>query len=574
MRTNEKNTKYVDMMCGWFRIWFFRSKVSTRIVKFPIQKNPARIEKLVFIPVRGFFLKETMPVIKEKKATDPNKMDSKRLMQKQKKILSSPLAFASTILFFLTLFSSTSHAEPNGQSIDEIKKSVVQIRVFSQAKDPYSPWMSSGISASTGSGFIIAKNRILTNAHVVSNAKFIEAQRNNQTEWYELKVLYIAHDCDLAILEVPDQTFYTDSVELELGGLPELASPVDIIGYPIGGSKISVSRGIVSRIEQSNYAHSQIDSHLVVQVDAAINPGNSGGPALQNGKVAGVAFQASTKGENIGYIIPTNVIQHFLKDIQDGIYNGYVELGIQTQNSFSESHRNYYQIPNGEEGVFVTRVFRQGSADGFLQPGDYLTAIDGRKIGRNGNLLEANSIDFLEVIDNKFAGEEIRFDLIRNKKNIQVSFPAKKMPQMENQRSSYGKDYDYLIFGGLVFQTVNRDLLEAWSKTGQTQGGSLLVYRFYEGSHLLDGETEDIVLYRKLPHPSNSHSDFYLNMVVDTFNGTKVKNLNHFKNLLQSSKEKTFKIHFYGIQVPMILDREESEKSDEQIKRTYHITGK
>ncbi|MCW7473253.1 serine protease [Leptospira levettii] len=515
-----------------------------------------------------------MPVIREKKATDPNKMDSKKLMQNQKKILTSPLPFASTILFFLTLFSFRMSAESNSQSIDELRKSVVQIRVFSQSKDPYSPWMSSGISASTGSGFIISKNRILTNAHVVSNAKFIETQRNNQTEWFEVKVLYIAHDCDLAILEVPDQNFYTDSMELELGGLPELASPVDIIGYPIGGSKISVSRGIVSRIEQSSYAHSQIDSHLVVQVDAAINPGNSGGPAFQNGKVVGVAFQASTKGENIGYIIPTNVIQHFLKDIEDGEYDGYVELGIQTQNSFSESHRNFYEIPNGEEGVFVTRVYKQGSADGFLQPGDYLTTIDGRKIGRNGNLKETNSIDFLEVIDNKFAGEEIQFDLIRKKKKIRVSFPAKKMPQMENQRSRYGTDYPYLLLGGLVFQSVNRDLLESWSKIGQTQGGSLLVYRFYEGSNLLDGETEDIVLYRKLPHPTNSHSDFYLNMVVESFNGTKVRNLNHFKNLVQSSKDKTYKIYFYGIQVPMILDREESEKADEQIKRTNHIKGK
>ncbi|TGL20808.1 serine protease [Leptospira yanagawae] len=514
-----------------------------------------------------------MPVIKEKKATDPNKMDSKKLMQNQKKRLMPPIPFASTILFFLILFNIPIPSDLHAQSIDELKKSVVQIRVFSQTKDPYSPWMSSGISASTGSGFIISKNRILTNAHVVSNAKFMEVQRYNQTEWYELKVLYIAHDCDLAILEVPDENFYHNSIQLELGGIPELASPVDIIGYPIGGSRISVSRGIVSRIEQSTYAHTGIDSHLVVQVDAAINPGNSGGPALQDGKVVGVAFQASTKGENIGYIIPTNVIQHFLKDIEDGIYHGYVELGIQTQNSFSESHRKFYGIPTLEEGVFVTRIFKQGSAEGFLYPGDYLTAIDGRKIGRNGNLIETNSIDFLEVIDNKFAGEEIQFDLIRERKKIQVRFPAKKMALMENQRASYGKEYDYLLLGGLLFQTVTRDLLEAWSKTGQTQGGSLLVYRFYEAYPLSEGDNEDVVFYRKLPHPINSHTDFYLNMVVETFNGTKVKNLKHLKELYQNSKEKTIKIQFYGIQVPLLLDRDETEKVNSEIKRSYHITG-
>ncbi|TGK83261.1 serine protease [Leptospira noumeaensis] len=514
-----------------------------------------------------------MPAISEKKAVTPNMMDSNKLMQKQKKILHAPSLFASTILFFTSLFLNPIYPEENRQSIDEIKKSVVQIRVFSQAKDPFSPWISSGISASTGSGFLITKNRILTNAHVVSNAKFMEAQRNNQTEWYELKVLFVAHDCDLALLEVPDPEFYKDSNFLELGDLPELASPVDIIGYPIGGSKISVSRGIVSRIEQSTYAHSQIDSHLVVQVDAAINPGNSGGPALQNGKVVGVAFQASTKGENIGYIIPTGVIQHFLKDIEDGTYHGYVELGIQTQPSYSESHRKFYEIPPSVEGVFVTKVLKAGSADGFLKPGDYLTAIDGKKIGRNGNLLETGSIDFLELVDNKFAGEEIQFDLIRNKKKINVKFPAKKMPQMDNQRSRYGVNYDYLLFGGLVFQTVNRDLLETWSKNGQTQGGSLLVYRFYDATTLSDGATEDVVLYRKLPHPNNSNSDFYLNMVVESLNGTKVQSLAHFKELLGSSKEKTIKIQFYGIQLPMILDKEESERADLEIKKTYHLTG-
>ncbi|MCT8335501.1 serine protease [Leptospira sp. 85282-16] len=514
-----------------------------------------------------------MPAISEKKAVTPNIMDSNKLMQKQKKILHYPSLFASTILFFISLFLIPLGAEESRQSIDEIRKSVVQIRVFSQAKDPFSPWMSSGISASTGSGFLISKNRILTNAHVVSNAKFMETQRNNQTEWYELKVLFIAHDCDLALLEVSDPEFYNDSNYLELGTLPELASPVDIVGYPIGGNKISVSRGIVSRIEQSTYAHSQIDSHLVVQVDAAINPGNSGGPAIQNGKVVGVAFQASTKGENIGYIIPTAVIQHFLKDIEDGIYHGYVELGIQTQSSFSESHRQFYGIPNTEEGVFVTKVLSQGSADGHLKPGDYLTAIDGRKIGRNGNLLESNSIDFLEIVDNKFAGEEIQFDLIRDKKKMKVKFAAKKMPQMENQRARYGMNYDYLVFGGLVFQTVNRDLLEAWSKNGQTQGGSLLVYRFYDATTLSVGQSEDVVLYRKLPHPINSNSDFYLNMVVESLNGVRVKNLNHLKELVESSKEKTLRIQFYGIQLPMIMDREEAERADLEIKKSYHLTG-
>src|SRR5512140_2081934 len=88
------------------------------------------------------------------------------------------------------------------------------------------------------------------------------------------------------------------------------------------------SAGIVSRIESRGYVHSGTDSHLLVQTDAAINPGNSGGPVIQDGKVVGVAFQGLQSADNIGFMIPTTVIDHFLKDIADGTYNGFPSSGL------------------------------------------------------------------------------------------------------------------------------------------------------------------------------------------------------------------------------------------------------
>lgn len=59
------------------------------------------------------------------------------------------------------------------------------------------------------------------------------------------------------------------------------------------------------------------------QVDAAINSGNSGGPVLMGDHVVGIAFQCLTSGENIGYIIPVPVINHFLEDLErNGRYTG------------------------------------------------------------------------------------------------------------------------------------------------------------------------------------------------------------------------------------------------------------
>src|SRR5258708_21677636 len=91
-----------------------------------------------------------------------------------------------------------------------------------------------------------------------------------------------------------------------------------------------VTTGIVSRIDFQLYTHSSIDQHLAVQISAQINPGNSGGPVMQKTKVVGDAFQgySGDVAQGVAYMVPTPVINRFLKDVSDGHYDGYVYLGI------------------------------------------------------------------------------------------------------------------------------------------------------------------------------------------------------------------------------------------------------
>lgn len=476
-------------------------------------------------------------------------------------------------VFILPLASGAN--DQTTADFDKIRKSVVQIRTFSQDHDPYSPWNPGQVSGSGGSGFIISGDRILTNAHVVSNARFIQIQRYNQTEWYEAKISHIAHDCDLAILTATKPEFYDDSIALEIGSIPELNTPVLIVGYPIGGSKVSVSRGIVSRKEQSVYAHSQIDSHLVIQVDAAINPGNSGGPAIQDNQVVGVAFQVAAKGENIGYIIPTTVIRHFLKDVQDGTYDGYVELGIRTIPSSNPDYRKAKKIPDNLDGVFVYKVFAGGSAHGHIQEGDMLLSLDGNPIARNGTVPmdKDTRIDFVEIIDNKFSGDLIQFEVFRDGKRQKIQFPAKKMPDYEYLRSSYDAPYGYVILGGLVFQEISRDLLLAWSKGSNTSGGSQFLYRFYYfiEDNWNSQKTSDVVFYRKLDHPVNSHAEYFQNLVLEKVNGKPIRKLSDLVKVLSETQDPYLRLEFLDTNFPLILDRKQALEADQEIKRSYNV---
>jgi S1-C subfamily serine protease len=101
-------------------------------------------------------------------------------------------------------------------------------------------------------------------------------------------------------------------------------------------------------------------SLLAIQIDAAINPGNSGGPVLNmHNKVVGVAFQSLQGADNIGYIIPTPVIQHFLEDVErngSAGTGGFVRAGISTQILDNcTAARNYLKLPAGM--VRITKVF-------------------------------------------------------------------------------------------------------------------------------------------------------------------------------------------------------------------------
>src|SRR5581483_8470554 len=131
---------------------------------------------------------------------------------------------------------------------------------------------------------------------------------------YPATVQFIAHDCDLPLLNVSSPNFFKNMIPLQFGGIPALESTVSAYGFPIGGERMSITTGIVSRIDFNLYAHSSIDSHLAIQISAQINPGNSGGPVMQDGKVVGVAFRgySGDVAQGVAYMIPTPVIKRFL----------------------------------------------------------------------------------------------------------------------------------------------------------------------------------------------------------------------------------------------------------------------
>ncbi len=455
---------------------------------------------------------------------------------------------------------------------DRQYKGVVKIEMDSLTPDYVTPWNPGRYQSGIGTGFLIGPNQFMTNAHVVSNAERIYISMYGDSRKIPAKVKFIAHDADLALLEAADFTPFKDITPFEFSdGLPRLEDEVRVIGYPIGGNRLSVTRGVVSRLDFTTYAHPRDKEHLTIQVDAAINPGNSGGPALMDNKVIGVAFQGLNNANNTGYVIPTPVIQHFLKDIKDGVYDGYADMGFAATMILNPAMRKAFNLPDDEKGVLVGKVYKGASADGVLQAGDILMKINGYSVDSSAMIeLDGQKISMKELIERCFKNEKLPLEIIRKGQTMTVNMVMKKSPAQDLLTAEYDKMPRYVVFGGLVLQPLQRNVLAS----SQIPTGEIMleIQRFREDGGCV--ENEDMVIITKvLDDEVNARLSAVADgAMVEEINGVKVKGLTHAYELLYPEKMPEYVvIKLKGENRPLVFEGSAMAEANKRIAKTYNI---
>jgi S1-C subfamily serine protease len=475
---------------------------------------------------------------------------------------------------FLLLATSAGNRAQAAAISPRLQGAVVRVYVTTQRPDYAMPWQMLPPDYGSGSGFVIAGRRILTNAHVVSDARFIEVQRDGDPRRYPARVTFTGHDCDLAILEPMDPAFFAGVRPMRMASqLPALNEEVTVLGFPLGGSRISVTRGVVSRIDYSVYSHSGVDQHLVLQVDAAINPGNSGGPILLGDRVVALAFQGLAGAENIGYGIPLPVLEHFLADVEDGTYNGYPELGVAFLPIRNPALRADLALPEPERGVAVTYVDPYGSGAGILRDRDVLLAVDGHPIADDGTVqLNGGRVNFSELMERKQWGEEVRFDIWRDRALLHCAIPLTNPVDPFLYRNVYGEQPRYLVRAGLVFCPLSREVLDSLD---EVPGNNAELLDYLSDYAKLDGYhrrlDEFVVLIRRLPHPVNAYADAFVLGVVTRANGRPVRSLADLASAWDAPAGRYHVLRFEGMDGDLVLDVAGTARTAAEIAREYAL---
>jgi S1-C subfamily serine protease len=459
---------------------------------------------------------------------------------------------------------------------DTITGAVVRIESSFAHHDPSAPWTVLPGGIEQGSGFAIDGGRILTNAHVVHDARQITVKRNDGSAPTIATVEAVAWDCDLAVLRVADKAFWKGLKPLRLGDLPRTGSSVVTYGYPMGGQEISSTAGVVSRIEWLNYVFSGADAHLGVQTDAAINPGSSGGPVVQNGAVVGVAFQNVPGSQSLGYVIPVPVIQHVLDDLKDGHYDGFPDTGTSTQSLASPALRRERGIPADRTGVVVEGISHGGTTEGVLQPGDVLLAVDGKKIADDGTVpLAGERVSFHHFFDVKQVGEPVELEVWRGGQAIKVKAVSRREAWFDRHRMNKEGALPYLVHAGLVFTALRADYLRTWAPKTPDEIANFryLSFRLYflpneQPDH---AEEDTIVLSRVLRDPVNADLSWPGPSAVKSVNGRAVHSLADVSAALAGNQGRYQVLEFAPSGKIGVIDREKALQAHAAILSKYGI---
>lgn len=274
---------------------------------------------------------------------------------------------------------------------------------------------------SLGSGVIIdhkkGKFYILTNSHVVQNARAITVRFDKHTE-KKARIVGTDPKTDVAVIEVDDKDIpdpqsriakLGDSDKLKVGQL------VIAIGNPYGLER-TVTVGVVSALRRA-IGITQYESFI--QTDAAINPGNSGGPLVNiKGEVIGINTAILAEGQGLGFAIPINLAKWVADQlIEKGkVVRGW--LGVVIQDITPEMAENL----GIKEGVIIAQVMPGSPADkAGLRVGDIVVEIDGQKVN------EVRELQF--KIMRTPPGKEVNMKVIREGKEISLRVKVGEMPE-------------------------------------------------------------------------------------------------------------------------------------------------
>jgi len=270
----------------------------------------------------------------------------------------------------------------------------------------------------------------------------------------------------------------------------------------------------------------------------------------------------------VGYMIPTPVVRRFLKDVEDGSYDRYVDLSLSYHSLFNPAARRALGVTAENRGVLVGSVFGGGTSEGIIRQGDVLLAIDGLPIASDATIpLDGSATPLAEVVERKFKGESVALSILRDGKPMELTVLLNQPWPFTLHANAYDERPRYVVFGGLVFQPVDENFMAAHSPDDLRLR---YVFDFFVDDKLYKDRDEIVVLSSILADPVNSYANDARYSVVEEINGKRIRGIADVASAFAEPAD-YYVIRMLGTGRPIVLERAAVEEARSRILSRYGV---
>lgn len=452
---------------------------------------------------------------------------------------------------------------------------VVSINVISQKYDYASPWQKGEISRSTIGGCVIEGNRIVTVAYSLANHVLVEVMKKGEPRKYPAEVVVKDYHTGLAVLKVADADFFKDLVPVAFSRNDRVIGKTAAVYR--WDSNISLKEYTADLNKTSIRFYEPNCGVLMHQFSTVMNEGGNGDPVFIDGKLVGLTTGLSTENKTL-FAISSDLVERLQKDLANGQYEGMPFFWIDVVDIGNDVNlREYLGMTSADTGIMVTEIPSVSSGSGTLLKNDVILSINGTAIDDSGmyDSPRYGKLYFYGLIQTeKFVGDEITMNVLRNKKRTEVRFKLKAIPRdcCVIPLISYDRPPLYLVYGGFVFQELTMGYFESWGNEWKQKGDKRLL-AMYDGIKSIASEgavNSIVILNRVLPDTVNQGYQFQGNLVLRRVNGVAIKDIGHMRSVMNGSKERYVMLEFAG-DTSVVLDKKAVADGEKELLRKYNI---
>jgi S1-C subfamily serine protease len=473
--------------------------------------------------------------------------------------------------------AQTTAAPPVAVKTDD-KLSVLRVNVTNQPWDFLRPWGKRSPYSRRAVGAVLPDHRVLVTAELVANANYLEFETPDGSQKSPASIVTVDYEANLAVLKADDEKFL------------DAFKPVEFTTAAVGDTlsvwqlentgTVLATKGSMTTAEVSRYPVD--DSPLLVYratVSLQFRDSSFTLPVAKDDKLVGLVMRYDNNTKSIE-VVPTPIIQHFLKDLAEPPYGGFPRTGIAFSNTRDPQFRRYLGLDAKKNagGVYVSDVLPATPAEqAGLKKGDIIMQIDGQAIDQDGNYQdkEYGKLSLTHLVGtHHFDGDVLTFVVFRNGENIDVpvKIAHRGLDQYVIEPYVIDRPPHFFVLGGLVLQELSRQYLKEWGADWLKKAPEELVFfDRYQNELFKDGPKKLVMLSSVLPSPATVGYEELHHLIVTRINGTTLQSLADVPAALEKCANGLHKIEFADDPTAIYLDAAAITTGAEGLMKNYRI---